>query len=304
MLGRAVRGCLSNLPAVLLGAALIAPAACSVSFSTTAANGGADDNGDGGTYDAGTTDDRMNAAGGDAAAPGADGGFGSAYEGSPLCKYSKPHGCLPDVPPTASDCNVGDGGAEASDAGATTPLACRVGYDSALAAPAPACVRAGYGHDGDACQSGSDCAPGFECVGAGECRHYCCEESTCDSFDKSTFCDVQAMKAPPVAGANVPACMPVRSCKLLMPGYCADGETCAVVKPNDGTTSCVAIGPAKVGDKCDETHCGQGLVCLGTVGSRTCFQLCHTASSSDCPSGQMCKSGAPLFPDSRVGICK
>lgn len=303
MLGRAVRGCLSKISAALLGAALIAPAACSVSFSTSSMNGNAADNSDAGTYDAGTTDDRMTTGGADSGA-GAPDGAGAAFEGSPLCNYSKPHGCLPDVPPTMSDCNVSDAGADSSDAGAAAPLACRVGFDTTLAAPAPACVRAGYGHDGDACQTGADCAAGFECVGAGECRHYCCEESTCDAFAKDTFCDVQAMKAPPVAGANVPACMPVRSCKLLMPGYCADGETCAVVRPSDGTTSCVAIGPAKVGDNCDETHCGDGLVCLGTVGSRSCFQLCRTSVSSDCPSGQTCKSGAPLFQDPSVGICK
>jgi hypothetical protein len=44
--------------------------------------------------------------------------------------------------------------------------------------------------------------------------------------------------------------MPVRQCALLGEG-CAKGvETCAVVA-DDGTTSCVGIGPARVGESCD-----------------------------------------------------
>jgi hypothetical protein len=304
MLGRAVRGFLSKISTATVVALFVAPAACSVGFTASTANGnGSGDNNDVSAYDAGMTDDRMQGGNADGGG-GFDGGATTPYVGSPLCNYSKPHSCLPDVPPSPSDCNLPDAGAN-GDAGAAAPLACRLGYDTSLAAPAPTCARAGIGKDGDACQTGADCAAGFECIGSGECRHYCCEDTTCDASptQSPTFCDVQAMKAPSVAGANVPACMPVRACKLLMPGYCNTGETCAVVKPSDGTTSCVAIGTAKVGESCDTTHCADGLVCLGAVRSRTCFQLCHTAAT-ECPSGKMCKSGAPLFPDSSVGICE
>jgi hypothetical protein len=72
----------------------------------------------------------------------------------------------------------------------------------------------------------------------------------------------------------------------------------------NGETSCVAVGPAKAGDLCDEDHCGRDLVCLGTPGERRCYQLCHTAAAAECSSSQACKGGLPLFPDSAIGICQ
>jgi hypothetical protein len=97
--------------------------------------------------------------------------------------------------------------------------------------------------------------------------------------------------------------MPIEPCQLLTPYACAPGETCSVVDAN-GTAGCIAIGPGVVGDPCDAQHCGDGLACLGPVGQRTCWKLCHTDNPADCASGQTCKTGGALFPDPAVGVCQ
>jgi hypothetical protein len=70
----------------------------------------------------------------------------------------------------------------------------------------------------------------------------------------------------------------------------------------DGTTSCVAIGQAQLGASCDTDHCAAGLVCLGMVGSRVCWQLC-SATDPTCPGALKCHLGGPIVPDPNVGIC-
>jgi hypothetical protein len=101
---------------------------------------------------------------------------------------------------------------------------------------------------------------------------------------------------------KVPVCIGVKSCELLVEGHCAMGETCAVVKP-DGTTSCVAVGAAEVHQSCDREHCAAGLVCLGALGKRMCYQLCRT-DKSECSPGFKCRAKEPLFPNPSVGICE
>ena len=294
-----------SIAVLVAAAALLLPAGCSVGFTTSDSPPPPNVNGlqcDGSLceYDAGAAEDTRG--------PSPDGGggsdaAGSAYQGSPLCNYSKPNGCFPDLPAPAADCTTGVDAGAADAAGNTATYACHVSVANAQADPTQACSAAGPGHDGDACQRGGDCAAGFECVGSGQCRHYCCAASSCGTQGKSSFCDIQVMSSAPSPNTKVPVCMPVRSCKLLVPGYCEQGETCAVVKI-DGTTSCVAVGPAKVGDACDKDHCAENLVCLGNVGQRKCYELCHTASTTECAGTQKCKGSAPMFPDPSVGICE
>jgi hypothetical protein len=95
--------------------------------------------------------------------------------------------------------------------------------------------------------------------------------------------------------------MPISGCSLF--GVCPADQTCAIVK-DDGTTSCVEIGPAVAGAACDATHCAAGLTCLGNVGARTCFQLCHVDSQTECPTGTTCAGSAQLFKDPQFGICQ
>lgn len=265
--------------------------------------------------------------------PPSEGGTASTIVGNPLCYFDLgaggAHNCEPD---TSSQCATSDdagaftgwdagvaspSGSDAGDAGDAGPpaSACHVCQPD-ISSPdcevphAQACVAAGPGGDGAQCQVSGDCAASFECVGSpGECRHYCCGGNTsCDKAANvttgATFCDVQ----PTVSGAvPVPVCEPVVSCTLLLTGTgngsCPKGETCAVVK-DDGTTSCVTIGTVGIGGDCDIYHCAAELTCLGSQGSRKCYQLCEVNSPASCPSGTTCTSSAQLFTNANVGICQ
>jgi hypothetical protein len=233
-----------------------------------------------------------------------------AFQGSPLCAAQPTTDCYPDDPSTAKFCDLApDGGPYNSTAGYdNAKLACRVQpAPTSAAGVQPVCVPAGSAGDGSWCKSSEECAPTYDCVGAGTCQRYCCSGNT--ECLAAEFCDIQTTVA--TSSIEVPVCMPIHpagGCQLLDPTSCEQTETCAVVR-EDGATSCVAVGAAKAGASCDYDHCATGLVCLGTPGQRLCFQLCHTdvaASSNECSAStqQSCKGGLPLFPDPTVGICQ
>lgn len=215
--------------------------------------------------------------------------------------------CSPDLRSSqlAPSCGGGDAGASSGDAGSTAldGVACRVVLNTKTLESAPVCTTAGVGEDGAACTTGGDCRAGFECVGSpGRCRHYCCDSSLCptlDSMGKAYFCDVQTEAES--ASVKVPVCQVVQPCELLR-DKCAVGMTCALVDPNDGVTSCVAVGPAGVDQSCDITHCGANLTCLGPEGSRTCQQLCD--STHLCPKGLACVSKWQSLKQLGVGVCQ
>jgi hypothetical protein len=235
-----------------------------------------------------------------------------AFQGNPLCHASRAIGaCYPDdpiTPMTATACN-----ADAGEGDSGGGLACHVAPNGSL----PVCLAAGSGADGDSCMGPADCASGFECVGPGICRPYCCSglvrcAAGDDAGGAGEFCDIQ--RATGTTDSKVPVCMPIRSCSLLGQlehvdggdSHCGTGQTCAVVRGDNGATSCVATGPAMAGDPCDAEHCAAGLVCLGTSQPK-CYQLCLTPTSTEpppsCPPGLTCQGGRPLFPDPAVGIC-
>ena len=121
---------------------------------------------------------------------------------------------------------VPDGGVDLKTEGAdasTKVSGCRVSAGTT----APACDPAAAdtrGVDGVACQTGNDCAPGFDCVDGDQgavCRRYCCS-GVCDGYPAAnngpTFCDVQPVNRDDVTGGNrptAPVCMPIKSCTLL-----------------------------------------------------------------------------------------
>lgn len=243
----------------------------------------------------------------------------ATYQGSPLCNASPATSCCyPDAlsvcAPTAceapSDAGIVDGpggyaytqvffGCHVAPATSTSGDAATTSAPS-VPQVAPACLPAGLGLDGAPCRAPDDCAPGYECVGSnGTCRHYCCAGNSACKPDLQ-FCDIQqTAQATPM---NVPVCMPIKPCALLRDA-CPSGETCAVVR-EDGSTSCVAVGDASVGDSCETDHCKAGLVCLGAPGSHRCYALCEMSQSSQCPSTQTCKGGLPLFIDPGIGVCE
>lgn len=268
-------------------------AACSSSSSPPTA---AEEKRDQGAGTQEPTSDGSNIA--DASAPPA-----KLYQGSPLCKVSDGK-CMPDDDGTKTPrapehaCPL--------DADAGIVLACRITV--AGGTPAPTCQAAQLDKvDGASCTVGTDCAPGFDCIhrggNSGVCRRYCCA-GTCKGQPAAnggaTFCDVQRLNDANVV--KVPVCMPLKACKLLTPGECSDAETCGVVT-EQGDTGCVANGEAKVGESCEEDHCGVGLTCLGTAGTRSCYRLCKMDGSVPCDAMQECTTST-LFQDGNVGVCK
>lgn len=278
---------------------------CGVSTTTSSFEGPA-------AFDNGSGSNGGPAAFGTTVDASVDAGRASDTSGSPLCAHTSSD-CFPDGPQNGFEqCIVtadagasgganGAGGDDAgADGGATTAIvteACRVRLDTS-SAPKPVCVANGEGKEGAQCLVATDCAAGYECVGSpGQCRHYCCSASACASGQQ--FCDIQTVAE--IGSLRVPVCMPVRSCKLLATDGCSVGEQCEVVD-DQGTTSCVAVGPLHAGDSCETNHCGEHLTCLGVPGSRKCYTLCDT-QQNDCSTGETCKSGAPLFKDSEIGVC-
>jgi hypothetical protein len=289
-------------------AAALPASGCTVQFSATTADG----NGNQTVHSPYSPDAADGSPETDGVMPGDDGGPAApAFQGSPLCNASKSTGCYPDDPTNAKSCKLApDGGPYDANAGYdNATLACHVvpnTNDTSSGAPMvkSVCLPAGMGRQGMACSHPTDCAPSFECVGtnSGTCQHYCCAGNTECAADE--FCDIQPTAA--ATNTRVPVCMPIMpalGCKLLDPTSCPAMETCAVVR-EDGTTSCIALGGLKAGDDCARDHCAAGLVCLGAPGDRRCYQLCHTATMTDCAAGLKCKGGLPLFPDPDVGVCE
>lgn len=247
-------------------------------------------------------------AGGDVSSPAlvTDGGVSTPRQGSSLCgaEYSS---CMPDDVGSrlAMHCGPDDAGApDAGDAAVSTgPVACRVDPRSSPASVA--CFASGERGDSEACTTGADCRPGFECVGSpGRCRHYCCQSSTCVALSKEQskdyFCDIQPMVDGPKP--PVPVCQPVKPCQLLQADSCGPGFTCALVDSSRNLVSCVAVGAAKVGESCETEHCAAGLTCLG-VNPPRCRQICDV-QKPQCPKGQTCKTGWQILYQQGAGICE
>jgi hypothetical protein len=240
-------------------------------------------------------DDDGGAEGGQTIGPKSpDAGDASDLRGNPLCHAGTYTSCFPDD--TKSQyCALllGDAGAE----GGSPASACHVSKGG------PECGTAGTKAEGEACTAASDCSAGFECVGTpARCRRYCCESSTCAAYGKNTgkdyFCDIQPLAT--ATSTVVPVCQPVMPCNLLGDN-CGQGQTCALVDANKGLTSCVSVGPAKVGESCAAQHCGAGLQCIGNPS--TCHQLCDPKNPS-CPMGQQCFLGWPTLQQQGVGVCQ
>jgi hypothetical protein len=260
---------------------------------------------DAGGADSGTAD--FDGAGG---APWMD-AAASLPPSSPLCS-ALPTTCNPDQATTAKACDLApDGGPyDSEDNNASAPLACRVvaTANGTATTIGPTCAPAGSLGDGARCKVSSDCLPTYECVadgasdGGASCQRYCCAGNV--ECGVGEFCDIGTLAQS--SAVAVPVCVPLQpssGCKLLEAAQCPALETCAVVREN-GATSCVAVGTAAVHESCDSAHCAAGLVCLGAVGQRECYELCHTSGANMCPSPETCKGGLPLFPDPSVGICQ
>jgi len=231
-----------------------------------------------------------------------------SYRGSPLCRVT-PDTCMPDDDGSSAVYGapcvepLPEAGALPADA-STEAKACRLSKPDE--GQGPSCFPADRrGVDGTPCETGADCAPGFDCI-EGEkgnvCRRYCCSGSCAGVVSQSggpTFCDVQ--KLVDTKDQKAPVCMPLKKCKLLVEGECGAKETCAIVNER-GDTGCVTIGEAKAGTSCEREHCERGATCLGSPDDRRCYKLCRVGGA-DCETGQKCTTGA-VFQDATFGVCK
>ncbi|WP_394833191.1 hypothetical protein LVJ94_42485 [Pendulispora rubella] len=235
----------------------------------------------------------------------ADGGDGAAsgQRGNLLCNADTTE-CYPDGT-RADTCNEDPRPTDSTEDAGVPPPPPPATKSCHVLATGTTCLTAGAGKANATCTKATDCAQGFECVVSGtqgRCRHYCCDGRTsCDM--KAEFCDIQLTKDGKEPSVPVPVCMPVRQCELLGSPKCLPDEDCSIVDENEGTTSCVAVGPALAGEDCSRTHCGRGLACLGQSGQRKCYQLCKKSDPHACAPTEKCVGSAPLFQDSNIGTC-
>jgi hypothetical protein len=226
------------------------------------------------------------------------------FLGNSMCHASRITGCYPDDVIDACD-PTQDAGSADSGPDAGTAGGCHVVGEGAD--QHTTCLASGYGMN-SSCSKPTDCSAGHECVRGGTCRHYCCSGNAACSAGQ--FCDVQPTAQDP--NTLVPVCMPQIPCTLLDDTTCPAGQQCTVVR-EDGSTSCVSIGPAGNGESCDLDRCALGLVCVGAPGTRLCATLCLTADSSPDSSTSArctaigkskCLGSLPLFPDPKFGVCQ
>ena len=207
--------------------------------------------------------------------------------------------CYPDE--TLSCVVAADSGVTADDAGLES---CHV-----AAGGTSVCSSTGTRRESESCNTSADCAPGYECTSDGTCHHYCCNDTACaDLTQNSTtgmqyFCDVDHEKTN--VSITVPVCFAVQHCQPLNGATCGTGHSCTLVEVNNGmqlqlVATCDITGSGTLGQSCETEQCADGFACIGSIGSRTCQQLCN--SYNPCPGMLTCnmKSSGSY----NVGICQ
>jgi len=221
-------------------------------------------------------------------------GAGGGASGTPYFNGSYSYLCGGSNPvcrPGTSDCTPGGNPNMSSGAGGSM-IACQlVPVDSKATAQ---CNTPGPFGAGDPCESVAHCGAGLGCVTnttGGICREYCCGDV--EACPTDTYCATVLMTEVP---AKIPVCIPVTKCKLLDHSVCKNGQVCTIVR-DDGTTSCVDVGPGQLGQQCP---CADGYVCSKI--NNTCLKLCRVGMDAvDCGGGT-CQDGVAGYPDG-IGIC-
>jgi hypothetical protein len=147
---------------------------------------------------------------------------------------------------------------------------------------APACLAAGPGASGSACQSLDQCAPGHVCA-AGECRKLCCGGDWTGCATADEHC-IQGLSINDGSGGVIKTgamlCLPVNYCDALDPyaGCAAAGTACLIVDLT-GATACFPEGPGGAGEACP---CKGGFLCV----EGACRRLCKAVEGGGEPSCQ------------------
>ena len=211
------------------------------------------------------------------------------------------------IPPPVADASSDSGGRgdALTDIGVDEPRIAQ----SCYIRPAPTtgvvteCAPVGPGLEGSACNDSRECGALMACVdvdGKPVCSTVSC--ALPHACLKGTYYQEAPLRATGTTryDLNVPVCLPVDLCTLLVPNACPDGKACVVVG-NEGETTCLVPGSRKVGESCNETElCAEGLLCAKV--SNECVKICRVAAgSSDCPTGT-CQGGNRSLPDG-FGVC-
>lgn len=233
-------------------------------------------------------------------APSADdsGGGGAGGEASPASSGSGGRGGTSGG--AGQSASSGSGGVPVST---LSPTSCQVTRDPKHQdRPRAQCLPAGDGDDAKPCLSGSDCQPGFACVGdgPGQCRRYCCSgQATCGDHQ---HCTAEPLVLATAGEAlEVPVCMPVIECSLAEPFPCDEGtcscppDSACVVIGNQGTTSCVEVGslpPKGQGEAGMPCPCAHGFVC--SQAAKQCVKLCQVEARDLYCDGARCQASSSL----------
>lgn len=193
-----------------------------------------------------------------------------------------------DVGP-ASDANY------PSDVGADTPAercpgACRPDEGSCrdleacvLWTATPECVPFGGSLSvGSPCEETDQCMAGLACFagdGGGVCGRVCCraDPTSCEGDD---VCSGSGMLVDGTM-TEFGSCGPSRTCSLLNPASCGEGEGCYLIE--EGEADCRPAGSVGVGEACEgPSDCLPGLGCVGAF-NKQCARNCRIGAPDACP---------------------
>lgn len=208
-----------------------------------------------------------------------DSGTGGVAGGGGTCQ----------VPPDAGECTI------IPFCGCTSDKNCIPLDQSGVTA----CVPTGGVKENRGCNSGSDCAPGLQCL-SGVCHSTCGSNETCNGA--SPYCDKTITS--PIAGLGLCA----TQCNLVNPGQqgvCGPGVNCFVIDIDAGLTDCRGLGTGTGKGGCptgSQHECAPGYNCLdGTV---DCAKWCRSSQGgTDCPAPKTCTTPVITIGVEGFGFC-
>ena len=147
----------------------------------------------------------------------------------------------------------------------------------------PSCVAIGGElRLGSPCEATDQCMAGLACfagVSGGVCGRVCCRADPTSCQDEDVCTGTGMLVDGTMTEFGV--CGPSRSCSLINPASCEDGEGCYLI--GAGETDCRPAGSTGVGEACEgPSDCLPGLGCVGAF-NKQCARNCRVGASDACP---------------------
>jgi len=157
--------------------------------------------------------------------------------------------------------------------GCAAGLACRPQFSGAAPTVTPGCEMAGDGQSGASCDTNSQCAIGYFCVGK-QCRKQCCggDWSVCPAGEHC-FRALEVIAGGQHVDSGLELCSAVDNCDPLDPAPCPGDphNECKIVDAT-GAVACTPLSQAQEGDDCGKPDvCAAGLTCVAGA----CRKLCR-----------------------------